>query len=72
LTPDAVVCCCAHEKHTYCYFPTLGPSSRPAVVVQPDERQANKTASVLGVVWQTQSVVQQTSGSNEEEECHDH
>jgi len=28
-------------------FPTLGPSSLPAVVTQPDERHANRTASVL-------------------------
>jgi len=28
-------------------FPTMGPNRRPVVVVQPDERLANKTASVL-------------------------
>jgi len=28
-------------------FPTLGPSSLPVVVAQPDERHANRTASVL-------------------------
>jgi len=28
-------------------FPTLGPNSLPIVVDQPDERHANRTASVL-------------------------
>jgi len=28
-------------------FPTLGPSSLPVVVAQPDERHANSVASVL-------------------------
>jgi len=28
-------------------FPTLGPSSIPVVVAQPDERHANRAASVL-------------------------
>jgi len=28
-------------------FPTLGPSSLPVVVAQPDERHANRAASVL-------------------------
>jgi len=28
-------------------FPTLGPSSLPIVVAQPDERYASRTASVL-------------------------
>jgi len=28
-------------------FPTLGPSSLPVVVAQPDERHVNRTASVL-------------------------
>jgi len=28
------------------------------VVAQPDERHANRAASVLGVLWQTQSIVQ--------------
>jgi len=28
-------------------FPTLGPSSLPVVVAQPDERHASRTASVL-------------------------
>jgi len=28
-------------------FPTLEPSSLPVVVAQPDERHANRTASVL-------------------------
>jgi len=29
-------------------FPTLGPSSLPVVVVMPDERHANRTASAWG------------------------
>jgi len=28
-------------------FPTLGPSSLPVVVTQPDKRHANRTAAVL-------------------------
>jgi len=28
-------------------FPTLGPSSLPVVVAQPDEKHANRAASVL-------------------------
>jgi len=28
-------------------FPSLGPSSLPVVVAQPDERHANRAASVL-------------------------
>jgi len=33
----------------------LRTNSQPVVVTQPDERHANRTASVL-VVWQTQSI----------------
>jgi len=33
-------------------FPIFGSSSLPVAVAQPDERHANRTASVL-VVWQT-------------------
>jgi len=32
---------------TLMLFPTLGPSSLPVVVAQPDKRHANRTASVL-------------------------
>jgi len=34
-------------------FPTLRRSSLPLVVAQPDERHANRTVSMLGVVWRT-------------------
>jgi len=37
---------CPWERH-FMLFPILGPSSLPVVVTQPDERHANKTASVL-------------------------
>jgi len=47
-------------------FPTLGPSSLPVAVAQPDERHANRKASVLE--WYDRHVHNPTSGSNEEEE----
>jgi len=37
---------CPWERHLI-LFPTLGPSSLPIVVTQPDERHANRTASML-------------------------
>jgi len=43
----------------------LGPSSLPVVVAQPDERHANRTASVLLWYDRTQSIT--TSCSNEED-----
>jgi len=46
-------------------FPTLGPSNLPVVVAQPDERHANRTASVLEWYDRTEHT---TSGSNEKEE----
>jgi len=46
---------CPWERHLMLY-PTLRPSSLPVVVVHPDERHANRTASVW--LWQTQSIVQ--------------
>jgi len=61
-------------------FPTLGPSSLPVVVAQPDERHANKAASVLEwydrhrqtkqlLCWSgmTDTEHSTTSSSNEEE-----
>jgi len=45
-------------------FPTLGPSSLLVVVAQPDERRANRTASVLE--W-TDTEYSTTSSSNEED-----
>jgi len=38
--------CCVLEKHLMLFL-ILGPSSLPAVVVQPDERHVNREASVL-------------------------
>jgi len=46
LTHDAVARRCALEKDLM-LFPVLGSSSLLVVVVQPDERHANRTASVL-------------------------
>jgi len=45
-------------------FPTLGPSSLPVVVAQPDERHANRAA------WSgmTDTEHSKISSSNEEEE----
>jgi len=37
---------CPWERHLM-LFPTLGPSSLPVVVAQPDERHANRAAYVL-------------------------
>jgi len=37
---------CPWERHLI-LFPILGPSSLPVVVTQPDQRYANRTASVL-------------------------
>jgi len=37
---------CSWGKHLM-LFPFLGPSNLPVVVAQPDERHANRTASVL-------------------------
>jgi len=45
-------------------FPTLEPSSLPVVMVQSDERHANRTASVLE--WY--DIHRVTSSSNEEED----
>jgi len=45
-------------------FPTLEPSSLPIVVAQPDERHANRTASVLEWYDNTEQTCT-TSGSNE-------
>jgi len=45
-------------------FPILGPSSLPVLVAQSDERHANRTASVLECMTDTEHT---TSGSNEEE-----
>jgi len=39
-------------------FPNLGPSSLPVVVAQPDERRANRTASVLEWYDKTEHIVQ--------------
>jgi len=47
-------------------FPTLEPSRLPIVVTQPDERHANRTASVWSGMTDTEHT---TSGSNEEEDC---
>jgi len=45
-------------------FPTLGPSSLPVVVAQPDERHANRTASML-LCWSGIMDTEHTiSGSN--------
>jgi len=47
-TPDAVARRCVLGKERYLMlFSTLGPSSLPVVVAQPDERHANRTASML-------------------------
>jgi len=46
-TPDAVAHRCVLGKDTFMLFPTLGPSSLPVVVTQPDKRHANRAASVL-------------------------
>jgi len=58
---------CPWERHLM-RFPTLGPSSLLVVVAQPDERCANRIASVLK--WYDRHRVQYstTSGSNEEVE----
>jgi len=37
---------CPWERHLMLY-PILGPSSLPVVVAQPDERHANRAASLL-------------------------
>jgi len=55
---------CPWETHSI-LFPILGPSSLPVVVVQPDERQANRTASVLE--WYMTNTEDTTSGSNKED-----
>jgi len=47
-------------------FLTLGPSSLPVVVAQPDKRHANRIAFVLE--WYDRHRVYTTSSSNEEEE----
>jgi len=47
-------------------FPTLGPSSLPVMVAQPDERHVNKAASVLEW-YMTKTEHNTASGSNEEE-----
>jgi len=47
-------------------FPTLGPSSLPVLVAQPDERHAKRTASVLEMAM-TDTEYSITSSSNEEE-----
>jgi len=44
-------------------FPTLGPSSVTVVVAQPNERHANRTASVLDGMTDTEHST--TSDSNE-------
>jgi len=50
-------------------FPTLGPSSLLIVVAQPDERHANRTASVLEYYDRHRGTEHSTtSSSNEEEE----
>jgi len=50
-------------------FPILGPNSLSVVVAQPDERHANRTASVLE--WYGRHRAHSTtSGLNEEEEFH--
>jgi len=46
-------------------FPILGSSCLPVVVAQPDIRLANRTASVLEHVTDTEHT---TSGSNKEEQ----
>jgi len=46
-------------------FSTLGPSSLPIVVAQPDERHAKRTASVLE--WYDRHRAYTTSGSTEED-----
>jgi len=46
-------------------FSTLGPSSLPVVVPQPDERHANRAVSVLE--WYDITKHRKTSSSNEEE-----
>jgi len=47
-------------------FPTLGPSNLPVVLAQPDERHANRAASVLE--WYDRlRAYSTTSNSNEEE-----
>jgi len=46
-------------------FHTLGPSSLPIVVAQPDEIYANSTASVFKVIYR--HIEHITSGSNEEQ-----
>jgi len=54
---------CSWEKQLM-IFPILGPSSLPVVVAQPDERHANRAASVLEC-YDTHRAT--TSDSNEEE-----
>jgi len=49
-------------------FPILGSSSLPDVVALPDERHANRTASMLEWYDMTDTKHSITSGSNEEEE----
>jgi len=49
-------------------FPILGPSSLSVVVAQPDERHANRTASVLE--WYDRHRTY-TPGSNEEDHNYD-
>jgi len=53
------------ERHLR-LFPTLEPSNLTVVVAQPDKRHANRTASVLECMTDTEH--SKTFGLNEEEE----
>jgi len=46
-TPDVVAGRSVLGERHLILFPTLGPSSLPVVVAQPDKRQLNRTATVL-------------------------
>jgi len=56
---------CPWERHLM-LFPTLGPSSQLVVVAQPDERHANRAASLLE--WYDRHRAMSTTSSSSEEE----
>jgi len=59
---------CTLERHVM-QFPILGLSSLPVAAAQPDERHANRRASVPER-YDRHKARSTTSGSNEEEEEH--
>jgi len=70
---------CPWERYLMLFL-TLGPSSLPVVVSQPDERHANrltknsltKDSFCVGVVWQTQSIVQHLAQTKKNEVAAQH